>query len=228
MKAKIRKLLTVVDEVYREMDRAVEPPTRRAVALAVIENPFRGEVSGRSLRTHGDWRGAWVGSSQRNVWQHSASKAARLKASARRRLSARRASLNMPRQSCIRKWERRCARFWSRGRLFIPSAKKDGRSRHGDRCAARPQGCGIRPLAFRCDRSACPRCAACQRNRRGDRGHGFGTTSCRALAACRNTRSRATTGCVSLRFRISHFNTGEDDELEAYWCRQPDERSGHS
>ncbi|MFO0994046.1 MAG: amino acid synthesis family protein [Hyphomicrobiales bacterium] len=43
MKAKIRKLLTVVDEVYREMDRAVEPPTRRAVALAVIENPFAGK-----------------------------------------------------------------------------------------------------------------------------------------------------------------------------------------
>jgi hypothetical protein len=43
MKAKIRKLLTVVDEVYREMDRAIEPPTRRAVALAVIENPFAGK-----------------------------------------------------------------------------------------------------------------------------------------------------------------------------------------
>jgi hypothetical protein len=42
MKAKIRKLLTVVDEVYREMDHAIEPPTRRAVALAVIENPFAG------------------------------------------------------------------------------------------------------------------------------------------------------------------------------------------
>ena len=43
MKAKIRKLLTIVDEVCREMDRAVEPPTRRAVALAVIENPFAGK-----------------------------------------------------------------------------------------------------------------------------------------------------------------------------------------
>jgi len=43
MKARIRKLLTIIDEVYREMDRAVEPPTRRAVALAVIENPFAGK-----------------------------------------------------------------------------------------------------------------------------------------------------------------------------------------
>ena len=43
MKARIRKLLTIVDEVYREMDRAIEPPTRRAVALAVIENPYAGK-----------------------------------------------------------------------------------------------------------------------------------------------------------------------------------------
>ncbi len=43
MKAKIRKLLTIVDEVYREMGREVQPPTRRAVALAVIENPFAGK-----------------------------------------------------------------------------------------------------------------------------------------------------------------------------------------
>ena len=43
MKAKIRKVLTIVDEVYREMGREVQPPTRRAVALAVIENPLAGK-----------------------------------------------------------------------------------------------------------------------------------------------------------------------------------------
>ena len=42
MKAKIRKLVTVVEETRVEMDRAVRPPTRRAVAVAVIENPFAG------------------------------------------------------------------------------------------------------------------------------------------------------------------------------------------
>jgi Amino acid synthesis len=42
MKAKIRKLVTVVEETRVEMDRPVEPPTRRAVAVAVIENPFAG------------------------------------------------------------------------------------------------------------------------------------------------------------------------------------------
>ncbi len=43
MKAKIRKLLTIIDEIHREMGREVSPPTRRAVALAVIENPFAGK-----------------------------------------------------------------------------------------------------------------------------------------------------------------------------------------
>jgi hypothetical protein len=42
MKAKIRKLVVQVDEVRMEMGWAVEPPTRRAVAIAVIENPCAG------------------------------------------------------------------------------------------------------------------------------------------------------------------------------------------
>ena len=40
--AVIRKLVTVTDEIHREMGRAVNPPTRRAAAIAVIENPFAG------------------------------------------------------------------------------------------------------------------------------------------------------------------------------------------
>jgi amino acid synthesis protein len=40
MKAKIRKLVTVVEETRSEMGQKVEPPTRRAAAVAVIENPF--------------------------------------------------------------------------------------------------------------------------------------------------------------------------------------------
>src|SRR5271167_2500170 len=42
MKAKIRKLLTFKEETRIEMDRPVQPPTRRAAAVAVIENPFAG------------------------------------------------------------------------------------------------------------------------------------------------------------------------------------------
>ena len=42
MTAKIRKLMTFVEEVRQEMGRPIDPPTRRAAAVAVIENPFAG------------------------------------------------------------------------------------------------------------------------------------------------------------------------------------------
>jgi hypothetical protein len=42
MKSKIRKIVTFVEETRSEMGRAVNPPTRRAAAAAVIENPFAG------------------------------------------------------------------------------------------------------------------------------------------------------------------------------------------
>jgi hypothetical protein len=37
---KIRKLVTVVETTNTEMGRPVEPPSRKAAAVAVIENPF--------------------------------------------------------------------------------------------------------------------------------------------------------------------------------------------
>jgi len=43
MKAKIRKLIVSVEETRQEMGKAVEPPTRKAAAVAVIENPFAGQ-----------------------------------------------------------------------------------------------------------------------------------------------------------------------------------------
>ena len=42
MIAKIRKIVTVVEETRGEMDRIVDPPTRRAASIAVIENPYAG------------------------------------------------------------------------------------------------------------------------------------------------------------------------------------------
>ena len=42
MPAQIRKLVVQVDEIHREMDRPVNPPTRRALAMAVIANPSAG------------------------------------------------------------------------------------------------------------------------------------------------------------------------------------------
>ncbi|HHL22068.1 MAG TPA: amino acid synthesis family protein [Aliiroseovarius sp.] len=43
MSVKIRKLAVFVEETHEEAGRRVEPPTRKAVAVAVIENPFAGE-----------------------------------------------------------------------------------------------------------------------------------------------------------------------------------------
>ena len=42
MPAQIRKLIVQVDEVRIEMGRTVSPPTRRALAMAVIANPYAG------------------------------------------------------------------------------------------------------------------------------------------------------------------------------------------
>ncbi len=42
MKSKIRKIVTFVEETRTEMGKPVNPPTRRAAAAAVIENPFAG------------------------------------------------------------------------------------------------------------------------------------------------------------------------------------------
>ena len=45
MSANIRKLIVQVDETRKEMGRDITPPTRRAVAIAVIENPYAGRYS---------------------------------------------------------------------------------------------------------------------------------------------------------------------------------------
>jgi len=43
MKASIRKIATFVEETSNEMGRTIVPPTRRAAAVAVIENPYAGK-----------------------------------------------------------------------------------------------------------------------------------------------------------------------------------------
>ena len=42
MKAEIRKIVVTVEETRREMGKEISPPTRKAVAAAVIRNPFAG------------------------------------------------------------------------------------------------------------------------------------------------------------------------------------------
>ncbi len=45
MKSEIRKIIVQVDEVLQEAGQAVNPPTRRALAMAVIANPYAGKYS---------------------------------------------------------------------------------------------------------------------------------------------------------------------------------------
>ncbi|MDQ0588629.1 amino acid synthesis family protein [Variovorax paradoxus] len=45
MTSNIRKLVIQVDETRKEMGQDIAPPTRRAVAIAVIENPYAGRYS---------------------------------------------------------------------------------------------------------------------------------------------------------------------------------------
>ena len=45
MTANIRKIIVQIDEIHQEMGRIISPPTRRALAMAVIENPYAGRYS---------------------------------------------------------------------------------------------------------------------------------------------------------------------------------------
>ncbi len=45
MPAKIRKIIVQLDETRIEMGRSISPPTRKALAMAVIENPFAGQYT---------------------------------------------------------------------------------------------------------------------------------------------------------------------------------------
>jgi hypothetical protein len=42
-KAKIRKIVTMVEQTNIEIGKVITPPTRRAACIAVIENPFAGK-----------------------------------------------------------------------------------------------------------------------------------------------------------------------------------------
>ncbi len=42
MKASVRKFVVLVEETRREIGQTIDPPTRKAAAIAVIENPFAG------------------------------------------------------------------------------------------------------------------------------------------------------------------------------------------
>ncbi|RZF30629.1 amino acid synthesis family protein [Paraburkholderia sp. UYCP14C] len=63
MAIRLRKLVVQVDETRIEMGQAVEPPARRAVAIAVIDNPYAGRYEPKldALIEAGEELGALLG-----------------------------------------------------------------------------------------------------------------------------------------------------------------------
>ncbi|MDH6152096.1 MULTISPECIES: amino acid synthesis family protein [Paraburkholderia] len=63
MAIRLRKLVVQVDETRIEMGQAVEPPARRAVAIAVIDNPYAGRYEAKldALIEAGEELGALLG-----------------------------------------------------------------------------------------------------------------------------------------------------------------------
>ena len=45
MKAKIRKTQVIVETTYTDIGRKVKIPTRKAAAMAVIDNPYAGKFT---------------------------------------------------------------------------------------------------------------------------------------------------------------------------------------
>ncbi|MGY6126444.1 amino acid synthesis family protein [Paraburkholderia strydomiana] len=63
MAIRLRKLVVQVDETRIEMGQNVDPPTRRAVAIAVIDNPYAGRFEAKldALIEAGEELGALLG-----------------------------------------------------------------------------------------------------------------------------------------------------------------------
>jgi hypothetical protein len=63
MAIKLRKLVVQVDETRIEMGQTIDPPVRRAVAIAVIENPYAGRFEPKldALIEAGEELGALLG-----------------------------------------------------------------------------------------------------------------------------------------------------------------------
>ena len=60
---KIRKIVVTVEDTHIEIGKTIDPPTRRAAAIAVIENPFAGEYQEdlEVLMTTGEKLGGLLG-----------------------------------------------------------------------------------------------------------------------------------------------------------------------
>ena len=125
MKAKIRKIATFVEETQREMERDISPPTRKAAAVAVVENPCAGKyVEDLSeLMAIGEELGELL--AQRAVAALGLP-ATRRRATARPQPWEKTGNWNTRRQSCIPKLGTPVRRVLGKGAALIPSSKKRG------------------------------------------------------------------------------------------------------
>ncbi len=126
MSANIRKLVVQVDETRKEMGKDITPPTRRAVAIAVIENPYAGrysEIARRADRHRRRTRRAAGPEGRRRRW---ASSPARRRATARPPSSARRGELEHAAAILHPKLGAPLRVAVEKGAALVPSAKKRG------------------------------------------------------------------------------------------------------
>jgi Protein of unknown function (DUF1185). len=124
MKAEIRKIVVTVEETRHEMGKEIDPPTRKAVAAAVIKNPFAGlyvEDLEQLMAIGEELGGCWA----RRPWRRSASRQAdrelwqgRHRRREGRMGACRRHPASAPRQAA--------ARRGGEGAALVPSAKKLG------------------------------------------------------------------------------------------------------
>ncbi len=125
-RAKIRKLATFVEETVSEMGRKVDPPTRRAAAVAVIENPYAGRYVDDLSELIDDWRRTWGVADPASRGRIGNCGTLRQKVMARRRLSAKTENWSMRRPSYIRRLGTPVRRVLGKGAALIPSSKKRG------------------------------------------------------------------------------------------------------
>ena len=153
MKASIRKIVVQVDEIRMEMGREVSPPTRRAVAMAVIANPFAGRYQEdlTELMDIGEELGGMLGErcvqalGIRPAQAESYGKAAIVGEAGELEHAAAilHPKLGAPLRKAVEK-----------GAALVPFGEEDGHPGHGHRRAARAQGRGLRSQPLRCDRGA--------------------------------------------------------------------------
>ena len=171
MKADIRKTMVLVEDTHKEMGRAIDPPTRRAVAIAVIANPFAGEYveNLEPLMEIGAELGAYLGDkavAALGIEPSAAESYGKAAVVGERGELEHAAAILHPRLGApLRK-------AVEKGAALVPSSKKRGGPGTPLDVPLGHKDAGLRPQPFRRHRGAHSRCAVRRRDpgrRRGDR-----------------------------------------------------------